>query len=173
MQPQKRRQRSTVQGEEARQCSLAGDNYALLCWVRATKRGYHLLLEQILKGILMPGQIVKLRPLAADLSTSLYAVRRATDELYQDRLLERVPRRGYRVPDFGRRELQDAFEARGKLELLVVRGAIDRMGEDQLDALEGAIKQQIDATRSVTYYQFYQLVVVSTNPWRMPRANHR
>ena len=123
----------------------------------ATFRCYQQLLEQILQGILMPGQIVKLRPLAADLSESLYAVRQAADELYQDRLLERVPRRGYRVPDLCRREIESAYEVRSQLELLVVRAAIDRMSEKQLDALDEEIDQQIETSSSVSYYQFHQL----------------
>ena len=62
-----------------------------------TDSTYEVILERVLRADYEPGEVLKERPLAAELKVNPATVRRAAEWLRNDGLLVRVPRRGWRV----------------------------------------------------------------------------
>lgn len=81
-----------------------------------TDSTYETLLERILRGDLKPGEIVKERPLATELGINPATVRRAAEWLRGDGLLERLPRRGWRVTSLSSADIRDTYGIRLLLE---------------------------------------------------------
>ncbi len=72
--------------------------------------------EMILRGELSGGQRVAEIPIAERLGVSRTPVREALTVLAQEGLLEIAGKRGYRVMEFGTKEIEDAVDLRGILE---------------------------------------------------------
>ncbi|MEJ2693648.1 MAG: GntR family transcriptional regulator [Candidatus Thiodiazotropha sp.] len=72
--------------------------------------------EMILRGELPGGQRVAEIPIAERLGVSRTPVREALTVLAQEGLLEVAGKRGYRVVEFGAKEIEDAVDLRGILE---------------------------------------------------------
>ena len=100
-----------------------------------TDSTYELLLEKILRGELGPGETIKERPLAIELGVNPATLRRAAEWLRGDGLLERLPRRGWRVSILSPRDIRDTYEIRLLLEPQAVAAATRWISEDDLDQL--------------------------------------
>jgi GntR family transcriptional regulator of vanillate catabolism len=72
--------------------------------------------EMILRGELSGGQRVAEIPVADQLGVSRTPIREALRVLAQEGLLEIAGKRGYRVVEFGAKEIEDAVDLRGILE---------------------------------------------------------
>jgi GntR family transcriptional regulator of vanillate catabolism len=72
--------------------------------------------EMILRGELPGGQRVAEIPIAEQLGVSRTPIREALMVLAQEGLLEIAGKRGYRVVEFGAKEIEDAVDLRGILE---------------------------------------------------------
>ncbi|MGD8913135.1 MAG: GntR family transcriptional regulator [Candidatus Thiodiazotropha sp.] len=72
--------------------------------------------EMILRGELPGGQRVAEIPIAKQLGVSRTPIREALMLLAQEGLLEMAGRRGFRVVEFGAKEIEDAIDLRGILE---------------------------------------------------------
>jgi GntR family transcriptional regulator of vanillate catabolism len=72
--------------------------------------------EMILRGELSGGQRVAEIPIAEQLGVSRTPIRQALMVLAQEGLLEIAGKRGYRVVEFGAKEIEDAVDLRGILE---------------------------------------------------------
>ncbi|RIK79857.1 MAG: hypothetical protein DCC68_12080 [Planctomycetota bacterium] len=101
-----------------------------------TETTYEMLLDRILRGKFQPGEVVKERPVAQELGVNPATVRRAAEWLRSDGLLERIPRRGWRVSMLGARDLKDVYQIRLMLEPLAVESAVQRITDAALDQLE-------------------------------------
>jgi DNA-binding GntR family transcriptional regulator len=117
-----------------------------------TESTYELLLERILRGDFGPGDIVKERRLAMDIGVNPATIRRAAEWLHRDGLLERLPRRGWRVTLLSPRDLIDAYELRLLLEPLAVKGAVNRITGQELDELIAQTDRMIALGEQATVY---------------------
>jgi DNA-binding GntR family transcriptional regulator len=117
-----------------------------------TESTYELLLERILRGDFGPGEIVKERRLAMEIGVNPATIRRAAEWLRSDGLLERLPRRGWRVTLLSPRDLKDAYEIRLLLEPLAIAGAADRITLQELDELMAQSNRLIALGEQATVY---------------------
>jgi GntR family transcriptional regulator of vanillate catabolism len=69
--------------------------------------------EMILRGELSGGQRVAEIPISEQLGVSRTPIRQALMVLAQEGLLEIAAKRGYRVVEFGAKEIEDAVDLRG------------------------------------------------------------
>lgn len=115
-----------------------------------TDSTYELLLERLLRGDFGPGEIVKERPLAIEIGVNPATVRRAAEWLRTEGLLERLPRRGWRVMMLSQRELKDVYAIRILLEPLAILRAVHRITEDQLEELERQTQRMIELGEQAT-----------------------
>ena len=105
-------------------------------FLNQTDSTYEILLEKILNGELGPGKIIKERPLAIDMGVNPATLRRAAEWLSGDGLLERLPRRGWRVNLLTPKDIRDTYQIRILLESKVIVKTIQRITEHDLDFLE-------------------------------------
>ena len=117
-----------------------------------TDSTYELFLERLLRGELSPGEVIKERPLAIEMGVNPATIRRAAEWLRGDGLLERLPRRGWRVSMLSARDMSDSFEVRLLLEPRVVAEAVRRIAEEELDQMEGDTDRLIDMGEKATVF---------------------
>jgi GntR family carbon starvation induced transcriptional regulator len=87
---------------------------------------YTALRDEILGGVLVPGQRLFINELAATHGVSLGVVREAVTRLASEQLLEATPQQGFRVRRLSLEDLQDLAWLRTRVEAIAVREAIAR-----------------------------------------------
>ncbi|MEQ8230344.1 MAG: GntR family transcriptional regulator, partial [Gammaproteobacteria bacterium] len=87
-----------------------------LARVTLNELAYAGLKQALLSGRLEPGNVITLRRLADELGTSMMPVREAVSRLAAEHALEVLPNRGIVVPDLDRRDAEDIWELRIRLE---------------------------------------------------------
>jgi DNA-binding GntR family transcriptional regulator len=134
-----------------------------------TESTYELLLERILRGDFGPGDIVKERRLALEIGVNPATIRRAAEWLRRDGLLDRLPRRGWRVTLLSPRDLKDAYEIRLMLEPVAVAGAVNRITGPEIDELISQTERMIALGEQATVYdrreadhQFHKLICMAS-----------
>jgi DNA-binding GntR family transcriptional regulator len=134
-----------------------------------TDSTYELLLERILRGTVGLGETIKERRLALDIGVNPATIRRAAEWLQRDGLLERLPRRGWRVTLLSPRDLKDAYQIRMLLEPIAVAGAVQRISTDELTALREQTDRLIALGEHATVYdrreadhQFHKTICVAS-----------
>ena len=100
---------------------------------------------QILKGMiterqLLPGDKIPQEKLAEDLGISRTPLINALKLLEQDKLVQSIPRRGFFVRHFNKREMISIFELREVLEGLAARRAAENITDKQIEQLKGFFK---------------------------------
>ncbi|MEU6251596.1 GntR family transcriptional regulator [Streptomyces sp. NPDC047043] len=91
-----------------------------------SERVYVLLRDAIMRGAYAPGTPLKPQELAKEHQVSLAVVREALVRVVGEGLADRLPNRGFAVPDFSDLRWQEIAEARRTVEPLVLRMAIER-----------------------------------------------
>jgi GntR family transcriptional regulator, carbon starvation induced regulator len=87
---------------------------------------FDLLRQQILTGMLLPGQKLKVAELAAEHSVSLNVVREALNRLAGEQLVEIEPQCGFAVRGLSAEDLTDLVHQRIIFEAIALRQSIDR-----------------------------------------------
>jgi len=103
------------------------------------------LLQAFLAGQYPPGARIVETRVARELGTSQAPVREALRDLEALGVVETTAFRGARVRRPTAAELLEAFVVRAQLESLAARLAIPRLGDDDLEALDGLIRDMIAA----------------------------
>jgi len=106
------------------------------------------LLEAILDGRYPPGSRIVETRAAREFGTSQAPVREALRDLEALGVVEIAPFRGARVRRPSRDELLEAYVVRSELEALVVRLAMPRLTDDDLDRLAGYLDAMHDAAEA-------------------------
>jgi GntR family transcriptional regulator of vanillate catabolism len=108
--------------------------------------------EMILRGELPGGQRVAEIPIAERLGVSRTPVREALMVLAQEGLLEMAGKRGYRVVEFGDKEIEDAVDLRGILEGTAARLVAEAgPGPELLSVLEACLVTGAEIVDSERY----------------------
>lgn len=89
----------------------------------------------LMSGLLVPGEVVSLRKLAATFGTSPMPVRESLGRLVAANALEELPNRSVRVPRLDTTSLEHLFELRVRVEGLAARLATHAAAAKDLDAL--------------------------------------
>lgn len=93
------------------------------------------LYDLILEGDLIPGQQVKESVLADEMGISRAPIREALKELIGNGIIEYRPQVGNFIPQLSRKEIIDAYIARGVLEGFAIGSTKDEFTEDEIDEL--------------------------------------
>jgi GntR family transcriptional regulator of vanillate catabolism len=108
--------------------------------------------EMILRGDLPAGKRVAEIPIAEQLGVSRTPVREALTVLAQEGLLEIAGKRGYRVVEFGAKEIEDAVDLRGILEGTAARLVAEAgPGTELLETLEECLATGAELVGSKRY----------------------
>ena len=101
--------------------------------------------QAILKGELAPGERLMEIRLANMLGVSRTPIREAIRKLELEGLVVMIPRRGAEVAGISEKSLRDVLEVRRSLEELAMDLAVQRMGSGQMEELEKAQKEFVEA----------------------------
>lgn len=111
-------------------------------------RIYAELLERIVSGVLAPGERLRETHLATLLEVSRIPIREALRRLEFDGLVEIRPRRGATVRQLTIADVEELFDVREALEVLVARLAARHISEHGIALLDQALAQSEEAHRS-------------------------
>lgn len=97
------------------------------------------ILNRISTAEIQPNQIITESELCSELSMSRTPIREALIELTANGVLERVPRRGYRVVEMDNKEKLDIYTILGTLDALAAKLAINNMRTEDIKEMEEVI----------------------------------
>jgi DNA-binding GntR family transcriptional regulator len=103
--------------------------------VSITKMVYDRIREMLLAGQMKPAEVINEPDLARQLGVSRTPIREALRELSANDLVAFVPRRGFEVVHFLRRDVEEVFDLRQILEVEAVERAVLGATNDQLSVL--------------------------------------
>jgi DNA-binding GntR family transcriptional regulator len=104
--------------------------------------------EQIMAGKLVPGQFLRMEPIAEAVGVSITPVREGLVSLSGEGFVTAVPRRGVMVAAFTREDVRDLFWAQGQLAGELAARAAKRITENELAQLSEVQRQSEAAIRS-------------------------
>ncbi len=102
---------------------------------------YASLKRDILAGSYRPGVSISIGDVEKRLGMSRTPIRVALQRLSEEKLLEVLPRQGFRVPLISRKELFDVQEVLAGLELLAIDRIHERCSKEQLKPLANAVQK--------------------------------
>jgi DNA-binding GntR family transcriptional regulator len=105
------------------------------------QKAYQTLKGMIVERQLLPGDKIAQEKLAEDLGISRTPLINALKLLEQDKLVQSVPRRGFFVRHFNKREMISIFELREVLEGLAARRAAENITDKEIELLKGFFGQ--------------------------------
>lgn len=118
------------------------------------QKAYQILKGFIIERQLLPGDKIPQEKLAEDLGISRTPLVNALKLLEQDKLVQSIPRRGFFVRHFNKREMISIFELREVLEGLAARRAAENITGKQIDQLRGFFRQ-FNGTKKITDIKAY------------------
>ncbi len=99
-------------------------------------RVYDYVKTQIIEGSIPPSEILTEMNLSKQLGISRTPVREALHYLEKEGMLSALPKKGYKVRDIDRRELEEICEIRCALETIAAKWAIERMTKADIRPFE-------------------------------------
>jgi DNA-binding GntR family transcriptional regulator len=117
---------------------------------------YENIKQDILSGVLAPGQRIQETPLAERFKTSKTPVREALARLVQESLLEVFPRVGYVVTDCTVEDAQAVLDFRCILELAAADAAARYITDAELTQLEAMSELDFRSKDTLTYRGFIE-----------------
>ncbi len=102
---------------------------------------YSSLKRDILAGSYRPGVSISIGDIEKQLGMSRTPIRVALQRLSEEKLLEVLPRQGFRVPLISRKELADVQEVLAGLELLAIDCICERCSKEELWPLVEAVEK--------------------------------
>lgn len=112
------------------------------------RKVYDRLKDEIHQGVLAVDGVILETQVAQRLGVSRTPVREAMRMLEHEGLLEPLPSGGFRAHTITPRDIQDASRAREGIESLTVRLACERIGQEQIEAIEECLRATERAIRS-------------------------
>ena len=92
--------------------------------------------KDILTGDIRPGEKLTEQRICDRYKVSRTPVREALRQLEKESLIENIPNRGAFVIGFTNQDIIDMFELRSTYEVQAVRWAVERITDDEMEALE-------------------------------------
>lgn len=120
-------------------------------------RVFHALEEAILSGKLKPGDTLTEVKLSEQLGVSRTPVREAIGQLEQEGLVRAMPNRGAEVVGVSRRDIEDIYTIRTRIEGLAARWTAEKISGEELRELQNLADLQEFYLRKKDVQQVWQL----------------
>lgn len=108
---------------------------------RPNQIAYEFIKSRILDGTYRPAERLVESQLAEEIGVSRNTVKKVLLQIEQERLLVIEDNKGARVHSLSIEEIQEYYEIRKSLEVLVVRAAVNRITEEELALMEQTLNQ--------------------------------
>jgi DNA-binding GntR family transcriptional regulator len=109
-----------------------------------TQQAYQRISQDIRNCTLPPGSEISEGEIAESFGMSKTPVREALGRLALEGFVKPLPRRGYQITPLTIDDLTELFEIRGLLESAIVEDIIERISDEELDALEALAHASCD-----------------------------
>ena len=106
-----------------------------------TDQVYEILRDKILTGKVKPGEFIREQDVSERLNVSRTPVREALARLASESFLERIPHRGFRLPEETVDDLIEIYPIMTALEILATREACELLDDRQLRSYARSTKQ--------------------------------
>ncbi len=100
-----------------------------------TNQVYEILREKVISGVMTPGEFIREKDVSERLGVSRTPVREALGRLASEGFLERLPHRGFKLPEESMADLLELYPIITALEELAAKQAFDRLDEPAIDEL--------------------------------------
>jgi DNA-binding GntR family transcriptional regulator len=130
---------------------------------------YEALRQEIRKGALLPGDLLRERELADVYGVSKTPVREALSLLEQENLVKAIPRAGYIVTQLTFRDLQEVHQLRMTLESMAARLAAKNITDEELEELERLTGASDPDEAIVFNHQFHLAVARASGNSRLAK----
>lgn len=100
-----------------------------------TDQVYEILREKVISGKIPPGEFIREQDVSEKLGVSRTPVREALARLASERFLERIPHRGFRLPEETVDDLIEIYPIMTALEVLGTREAFEHLDEEAMEEL--------------------------------------
>lgn len=104
--------------------------------------------EEVMAGVLRPGQFIRLEAVAQRLGTSVTPVREALLLLRGEDMVRLLPRRGFVVSPLSRVDVEDLFDVQARLAGELAARAATAITADELDQLRSVNERLLAAVRA-------------------------
>ena len=105
----------------------------------------------------MTEEYITEQDLASQLNVSRTPLREAMSELINENLIEFKPRKGYRVKEYSKDEIEQIFSLRKLIELAIIPSLLTKCDKEGLNSLKNIIKEQEDCLKKHDNYNFMTL----------------
>jgi DNA-binding GntR family transcriptional regulator len=127
--------------------------------VGLTDWAYEQIKDAILKIQFAPGTQLQIESLVAELGISRTPIREALLRLEKDGLVRVVPRVGFFVKEFTRRDLEELYEVRELLESRAVKNAVENLSDEDLDLIDQLLDISVAAVQASDMDKFLEVEI--------------
>lgn len=150
---------------------MLSETWPLLRTATLTDQVYQILRDRVLAANLAPGEFIREQDVSERLQVSRTPVREALGRLASEGFLERIPHRGFRVPEESAAELVEFYPIICALEELAAQESFPLLDADAINELrelnrsygEAFAKQDIGAGIAINHQFHHLLSARSTN----------
>jgi len=103
--------------------------------VSSTQRVYHELRERLIRGLIAPGERLKIETLKESLRTGASPIREALSLLTSDQLVERIDQRGFRAAPASEAHFREILNLRCRLESMALATSVESGDTDWQERL--------------------------------------
>jgi DNA-binding GntR family transcriptional regulator len=119
--------------------------------IRANQIAYEYIRSRIIDGTFRPAQRLVEAQLAQDIGVSRNTVKKVLLQIEQERLITIEDNKGARVLSLSIEEIQEYYEIRRSLEVLVVRAAVRRITDEELMRMRQILVEMVELKKNQDY----------------------
>lgn len=119
--------------------------------IRANQIAYDYIRSRIIDGTFRPAERLVEAQLAQDIGVSRNTVKKVLLQIEQERLITIEDNKGARVLSLSIEEIQEYYEIRRALEVLVVRSAVHRITEQELEDMRRILEEMVELKKNQDY----------------------
>ena len=119
--------------------------------IRANQIAYDYIRSRIIDGTFRPAERLVEAQLAQDIGVSRNTVKKVLLQIEQERLITIDDNKGARVLSLSIEEIQEYYEIRRSLEVLVIRSAVQRITDQELDQMRQILAEMVELKKNQDY----------------------
>jgi DNA-binding GntR family transcriptional regulator len=119
--------------------------------IRANQIAYDYIRSRIIDGTFRPAERLVEAQLAQDIGVSRNTVKKVLLQIEQERLITIEDNKGARVLSLSIEEIQEYYEIRRSLEVLVIRSAVQRITDQELDQMRQILAEMVELKKNQDY----------------------
>lgn len=118
---------------------------------------YEYIYAKINSGTLKPNEKIYENQICKDLNVSRTPIREALIQLENEGLLDRLPRRGFKVKEINIEKIREIYEIIGTLEGLAANRSIGKIKEDDIKSMQNLTQKMDDAIKKKNRHEYFRL----------------